>query len=82
MEMFLAPLPMVYTFRSLFVLRDYVIAFNNRNQVLTAKLLKQGYRYHKIRTELIVKYNIGLNSLLQQGISEPVFYGDLDYKFK
>ena len=60
--------------------------------VLTAKLLKQGYRYHKIRkafskfyhrhSELIVKYNIGLNTLLQQGISEPIFYGDLVYKFK
>ena len=23
--------------------------FNNRNKVLTAKLLRQGYRYHKIR---------------------------------
>ena len=43
---------------------------NNRNLFLTAKLLKQGYRYHKIRkafskfyhrlSELIVKYNIGL----------------------
>ena len=31
---------------------------------------------------MIVKYNIGLKSLLQQGISEPVFYGDLVYKFK
>ena len=40
--------------------------FNNRNLFLTAKLLKQGYRYHKIRkafskfyhrhSELIVKY--------------------------
>ena len=44
--------------------------FNNRNLFLTAKLLKQGYRYHKMRkafskfyyrhSELIVKYNIGL----------------------
>ena len=44
--------------------------FNNRNLFLTANLLKQGYRYHKIRkafskfyhrhSELIVKYNIGL----------------------
>ena len=61
--------------------------FNNRNLFLTAKLLKQGYRYHKIRkaffkfyhrhSELIVKYNIGLKTLLQQGISEPIFYGDL-----
>ena len=61
--------------------------FNNRNLFLTAKLLKQGYRYHKIRkafskfyyrhSELIVKYNIWLKTLLQQGISEPIFYGDL-----
>ena len=41
------------------------------------------YRYHKIRkafskfyhrnSELIVKYNIGLKALLQEGISEPIF---------
>ena len=59
--------------------------------IMTAKLLKQGYRYHKIRkvfpklyhrhTELIVKYNIGLKTLLQQNISDSVFYGDLFYKF-
>ena len=65
---------------------------NNRNLFLTAKLIKQGYRYHKIlktfskfyqrHSELIVKYNIGLKTLLQQGISEPIFYGDLVYKFK
>ena len=29
-----------------------------------------------------VDNNIGLKPLLQQGMSEPVFYGDLDYKFK
>ena len=66
--------------------------FNNTNLCLTAKLLKQGNRYHKIRkaffkfyhrhSELIVKYNIGLKTLLQQGISEPIFYGNLVYKFK
>ena len=64
----------------------------NRNLFLTAKLLKQGNRYHKIRkafskfyhrhSELIVKYNIGLKTLLKQSISEPIFYGDLVYKFK
>ena len=31
---------------------------------------------------LIVKYNIGFKTLLQGGISEPIFYGDLVYKFK
>ena len=66
--------------------------FNNRNLFLAAKLLKQGYRYHKIQkafskfyyrhSELIVKYNIGLKSLLQQGISESIFYDDLVFKFK
>ena len=63
--------------------------FNNRNLFLTAKLLKQGYRYYKMRKafskfyhRLIVKYTIELKTLLQQGISEPIFYGDLVYKFK
>ena len=30
----------------------------------------------------IVKYNIGFKTLLQQGISEPIFYGDFVHKFK
>ena len=37
--------------------------------------------YHR-HSELIVKYNIGLKTLLQQGISEAIFYGGLVYKFK
>ena len=28
---------------------EYVVMFNTRNKCLTAKLLKQGYRYHKLR---------------------------------
>ena len=60
--------------------------------MLTAKLLKQGYRYHKLRKafskfyrrhyELISKFSVGLESLLHKGLSEPEFYGDLVYKFK
>ena len=55
--------------------------FNCRNKALTAKLLKQGYHYHKLRkafskfyrrhSELVEKYNVSLWKLLQQGISEP-----------
>ena len=66
--------------------------FNNRYLFLTAKLLKQSNRYHKIRkafskvyhrkSELFVKYNIGLKTPLQQDTSEPVFHGNLVYKFK
>ena len=83
---------MVYIFLSFFVLLECVDGFKTRNLFLTAKLLKQGYRYHKIRKafskfyhrhpELIVKNSIGLKTHLQQGISEPIFYGDLVYKFK
>ena len=66
--------------------------FNARNKSLTAKLLQQGYRYHKFRKafskfyrrhfELVSKYNTGLRSLLLQDLSEPEFYGDLVYKFR
>ena len=31
---------------------------------------------------LISKYNVGLRTLLSEGLSEPEFYGDLVYKFK
>ena len=66
--------------------------FNYRNKTLTAKLLRQGYRYFKLRkafskfyrrhSALLEKYNVCLKTLLQQGISEPEFYGDLVYRFK
>ena len=71
---------------------SYTDDFNITYLFLTAKLFKQGYRYHKIRkafskfyhrhSELIVKYIIWLKTLLQQGIAEPIFYGGLVYKFK
>ena len=62
----------------------------NRNKFLTAKLLKQGY--HKLRKafskfyrrhfELIEKYHVSPKKLMQQGISNPEFNGDLVYKSK
>ena len=71
---------------------SYVADFNTRNKLLTQKLLKQGYRYHKLRKtfskfyrryyDLISKFQIRLKSLLRQGLSEPDFYGDLVYKLK
>ena len=60
---------------------SYVADFNTRNKLLTQKLLKQGYRYHKLRKtfskfyrryyDLISKFQVGLKSLLRQGLSEP-----------
>ena len=66
--------------------------FNCRNKALTAKLLKQDYRYFKLRkafskfyrrhSALLEKYSVSLKTLLQHGISEPEFYGDLVYRFR
>ena len=71
---------------------NHVADFNARNKCLATKLLQQGYRYHKLRKtfsnfyrrhhELISKLNVGLKTLLREGLSEPEFYGDLVYKFK
>ena len=69
---------------------SHVAGFNARNKLLTQKLLKRGYRYHKLRKtfpgfyrryyDLISKFQFGLKSRLRQGLSEPEFYGDLMYK--
>ena len=71
---------------------SHVADFNARNKSLTAKLLQYGYRYHKLRKtfskfyrrhyELVSKFNVGLKTLLHQGLPEPEFYGHLVYKFK
>ena len=70
----------------------HVDDFNTGNKVLTAKLLRQGYKYPKIRKafsnfyrrhfDIVFKYNVGLKTLLLQDLSEPEFYGDLMYKFR
>ena len=42
---------------------SHVDDFNTRNQVLTAKLLRQGYRYHKIRKAFSKFYRQHFNSV-------------------
>ena len=52
---------------------SHVVDFNARNKSLTAKLLQQGYRYHKLRKifskfyrqhyELVSKFSVGLKTL-------------------
>ena len=71
---------------------SHIDDFNTRNKVWTAKLLRQGYRYHKLRKafskfyqrhfDIVSKYNVGLKTLLLQGLSEAEFYGNLVYKFR
>ena len=94
MVMFLVLHPMESIFLNSFVLLEHLalLLTNTRNKLLTQKLLKQGYRYHKLHKtfskfyrryyDLISKFQVGLKSLLHQGLSEPDFYGDLVYKLK
>ena len=66
--------------------------FNYCNKALTAKLIRQGYRYFKRRkafskfyprhSDLLEKYSVSLKTLLQQDISEPEFDVDLAYRFR
>ena len=88
MVMFFALHPMESIYLNSFVFArasNYVTDFSTRNKLLTQKLLKQGYPYHKLRktfskfyrqySDLISKFQVGLKSLLRQGLSEPEFYG-------
>ena len=64
--------------------------FNERNIFITAKLLHQGFRYHKLLKtftkfyyrykDLILKYNSTCRNLIRLGISHPIFYGNILYK--
>ena len=71
----------------------HVADFTSRNKLLAAKLLNHGYQYHKLRkaffskyygrhSDLVSKFNVVLKPLLQQGLLESEFYGDLVYKFR
>ena len=57
---------------------SHVGDFSTRNNVLTAKLFRQGYGYHKIykavskfyrrHFDIVPTYNVGLKTLLLQGL--------------
>ena len=93
--MFLALHPMESISLNSFVLLEHLAMLLTSTlaiKLLTQKLLKQDYQYHKLRKTfskfyrryygLISKFQVGLKSLLRQGLSESEFYGDLVYKLK
>ena len=94
MVMFLAlhPMESILSTHSFARASSHVADFNTRNKLLTQKLLKQGYRCHKLPKtffkfysryyDLISNFQVGLKSLFRQGRSEPELYGDLVYKLK
>ena len=95
MVMFHVRHPMVFIFLNLFDLLECPVILMTLIlviKVLTAKLLRQGYRYHKIRKafskfyrrhfDIVSKYNVRLKTLVLEGLSEPEFHGDLVHKFR
>ena len=69
-----------------------VSEFHSKNLQITSKLLTQGYRYHKLRKsfgkffrsyyDLLSFSEISFQEYVSEGISHPVFYGDLVYKLR
>ena len=70
-----------------------ILDFHSKNLQITSKLLTHGYRYHKLRktfrkffrsySELLSKFGkISFQDYVSQGITHPVFYGDLVYKLR
>ena len=67
--------------------------FNSKNLQITSKLLTQCYIYHKLRktfgkffrsySDLLSKFGeMSFQEYVTEGISHPVFYGDLVYKLR
>ena len=56
-----------------------IVVFSDHTHLFFCKAFSKFYYRH---SALIVKYNSCLKTLLQQGISQPEFYGDIVYKSK
>ena len=73
------PIKIKWSFSNLDLILHCLSLLANARVAFLRKAFSQFYRRHY---ELISKFNVGLKSLLNQGLSEPEFYGDLVYKFK
>ena len=58
-------------------MRKFIVA-----KKVSLQLPKAFFKFYRRRFELIEKYHVSLKKLMQQGICNPEFYGDLVYKFK
>ena len=93
MGMFLVRHPMVFIFLNLFDLLEcplmlmtliLVIRFWQQNfsanGIDIIKFERRFSKFYRRHFDIVSKYNVGLKTLLLQGLSEPEFYGDLVYK--
>ena len=81
---------LVYIYLNLFALSEHLRLL--LTSIIVILNCGTSYRYHKLRKafskfyhrhfELIEKYHVSLKKLMQQGICNPEFYGNLVYKLK
>ena len=64
------------------VIKPLLPNFLGRAIVRYFKLRKAFSKFYRRHSALLEKYSVSLKTLLQQGISEPEFYGDLVYRFR
>ena len=93
MVMFLVRHPMMLLFLNLFDLLEFPVMFMTlilvirfRQQNLSDKgidiIRKTFSKFYRRHFGIVSKYNVGLKTLLLQGLSVPEFYRDLVYKFR
>ena len=70
-----------YNYECCLIIGCQCIDFSNR-AIGIINFEKTFSKFYHRHYELISKYNVGLKTLLSEGLSEPEFYGDLVYKFK
>ena len=83
--------PMECTYLSLFISLEHLLALrtstvlikplqpNSLGKATVIINFAKQFQFYRRHSGLVEKYNVSLRKLLQQGISEPEFYGDLVY---
>ena len=73
---------MGYTYLNLLDSPERLQILMTLTTVIKAFLRKAFSKFYRRHSALLEKYSVSLKTLLQQGISEPEFYGDLVYRFR
>ena len=50
--------------------------------IVSLNFVRRFSKFYRRHSALVEKYSVSLKTLLQQGISEPEFHGDLVYRFR
>ena len=65
-------------------MNNYIYIFDEQKDITSSrhKIRKAFSNFYRRHFDKVSKYNVGLKTLLLQGLSEPEFFGDLVYKFR